>query len=416
MLLTLLLQFAHASPSAIVIRYDAGGGGSALPLVATLSGSSEPLQAELKDDGQRPDAKPGDGRFAGVAKFEGKLTSISVSAGGREVGKTSIVITSPDGTAQDIDLTLTAGALNARVSTPPAFAERPGGDGNAPASGDGAVPAPPPEAGGVPASGLPGDVGTLAPYNPAGGAGGVPGDGGGGPPPAGQWGGAQMTGGGPGVAGAAGAGGAPPPPTSASGGPDSGGLLFIGFGLGLLAVLGIVWLRKRRGEDAQLRSANVVLVPEPGLVHAEFPALSAGLSAWVAPGDDGRFRQALLSLLADRHRVLVLGRADIAIKPVLGGPVYRVVGVRPGVAAGVAVTLAEEAGPPLVVLIVLAAADGATLLQYRDQLPSTLGGVVLLESGPTLDLPRVDVATEQDGWRLTHRERVVLLGPEAASR
>ncbi len=409
MLLTLLLQLAHASPSAIVIRYDAAGSGSALPLIATLSGSSEPLQVELKDDGTRPDAKAGDGRFAGVAKFEGKLTAISISAGGKAVGKTSIVMDGAAGTAQDIDLTMTGGMLNGTVSTPPELGQGPGGDGSAPVGGDGTVSSlPPRDGGGAPGDGQGGDVAGLAPYNPSGGGSGVPGDGGGGVPVEGVQGGAPMGGGG----GPPMAGGAPPPPRSAAAGADSDGLLFIGFGLGLLAVLGIVWLRKRRGEGTAERRSDVVQVPEPGLVDPDFPALSAGLSAWVAPGDDGTFRQALLAALADRHRVLVVGRADVVIKPVLGGPVYRVVGVRPGVVGGVAATLADEAGPPLVVLIVLASADAAALREYRDQLPPELGGVVLLEGAAGLDLPRVDVAPHEGGWRLTHGERMVLVGPE----
>ena len=308
------------------------------------------------------------------------------------------------GAAQDIDLTFTGGVLNARVSTPPALGQGPGGDGSAPAGGDGTLPGPPAE-GGAPGGGAGADGSGLAPYNPDGG-GGAPIEGG--APTAGGAGGAPTAGGAPR------SGGAPPPPTSASAGADSGGLLFIGFGLGLLAVLGIVWLRKHRGETAPARSSDVVQMPEPGFLQPDFPALSAGLSAWVAPGDDGNFRQALLVQLADRHRVLVVARADVVIRPVLGGPVYRVVGVRPGVVGGVAETLADEAGPPLIVLIVLPSADAAALKEYRELLPSALGGVVLLETAAAVDLPRVDVAVREGGWRLTHGERVVLVGPELA--
>jgi hypothetical protein len=185
-------------------------------------------------------------------------------------------------------------------------------------------------------------------------------------------------------------------------GGSSDGLLFIGFGAGLLGLLGVGWMCSRRREGGRALTAEVNTVPEPGLLAAEFPSLSDGIAAWITE-DPASIVSPLLALLADRHRVLVVSRGGAEVRPVHGGPVFRVTGIRPSIVGDVAEALVREGGPPLAVLILLESADGDVLKDYRDLLPPQVGGVVLVGKNVETPIPKVEVASEADGsWTLSH--------------
>ena len=100
----------------------------------------------------------------------------------------------------------------------------------------------------------------------------------------------------------------------------------------------------------------------------------------------------------------MIARAEVDVKPVVGGPVFRVVGVRPSLVGDVAESLEQESGPPLCVLLVLESADAEALRDYRDLLPPSVGGVVVLRNDVETSLPRVYVAANASGWTLKHGE------------
>ncbi|MSQ03715.1 MAG: hypothetical protein EXR71_17815 [Myxococcales bacterium] len=339
LMFALLSSLATASP--LVVRFDSAGAAPAEPLLATLVDGETRSDVALRDDGERPDFQGEDSRFAGVIEFAGARATLVLSAGGIELGSAVVEFADPT-SPHDVDLSISAGALTASVSSPP----------------DPTGAAPPPGTG-------------------------EPGAAGGGVPPA--------------AGGAAGR-----QPVSFASGDSQDGLLLIGVGVGLLALLGAGWIWRRWSAAPRSRSAEVQIVPEPGLLTPSFPSLSDGLAAWVAPADARGILEPLLRHLADRHRVLVAAPADVEVKPVAGGPVYRIVGLRPSLVGDVAESLGREPGPPLCVLLVLDEADADALRDYRDLLPQEVGGLVLLGKEFESGLPTVVVAVVPEGWSLRH--------------
>ena len=193
-------------------------------------------------------------------------------------------------------------------------------------------------------------------------------------------------------------------------GSSSDGVLFIAFGVGLLVLLFVVWLWRRAKSGPQGRTEDVTMVPEPGLFAPAFPSLSDGLSVWVAAGEAASIVQPLLAHLADRHRVLVVARAGAEVKPMAGGPVFRMVGARPTLVGDVADSLEQEPGPPLCLFLLLETASPDALRDYRDLMPTTLGGIVLLHSDVETALPKLLVTLDGAGWRLKHGEAEVRVG------
>ncbi|GDX79791.1 hypothetical protein LBMAG42_16020 [Deltaproteobacteria bacterium] len=400
-MLALLLTtlFAHAESLPVVIRFDSNGASFTAPLVVKITVDGKPAEVTLGDDGERPDFAKGDGRYAAVSQAEGEKVELELSAGGKLLGKTSAVFQDPT-SPHDIDLSLADGSLTAVVSAPPS----PNGDGSAAGPG-GAAGGDPSGEGGPPGGGL----GGGAPVDGSSPPSGTPpnGDlsGGGGPGGGGPGSGGPGGGGGPGGSSSPGSNKAPPVTFAASGSDD--GVMFIAFGVGLLVLLGVVWFWKRAKGGPRSRTADVQMVPEPGLFSPSLPSLSDGLIAWVVPEGAAAVVQPLLAQLADRHRVLVIARAEVDVKPVVGGPVFRVVGVRPSLVGDVAESLEQESGPPLCVLLVLESADAEALRDYRDLLPPTVGGVVVLRNDVETSLPRVFVTSNDAGWTLKHGEATV---------
>ncbi len=359
-MLALFCSLAAASP--LVVRFDSAGAAPAEPLLAILVDGETRTEVALRDDGERPDFAKEDSRFAGVSDFSGATLTLVLSAGGIELGTAPVEFADPT-SPHDVDLAISGGVLTASVSAPP--------DPNGAA---------PPDGSGAPASG-----------------------GGAGAPPMGS--------GGAGFGGASGE--RPSEPVSFPSGDSGDGLLFIGVGVGLLALLGAGWVWRRWRAAPTSRSAEVQIVPEPGLLAPSFPSLSDGLAAWVAPGEARSILEPLLRHLADRHRVLVAAKADIDIRPVAGGPVYRISAVRPSLVGDVAESLGREPGPPLCVLLVLDEADADALRDYRDLLPQDVGGLVLLGKEVESGLPTVVVAVAAEGWSLGHGPTTITV---AASR
>lgn len=387
-MLALLLTtlFAHAESLPVVIRFDSNGASFTAPLVVKITVDGKPAEVTLGDDGERPDFAKGDGRFAAVSQAEGEKVELELSAGGKLLGKTSAVFQDPTA-PHDIDLSLADGALTAVVSSPPS----PNGDGSAAGPGGAGGEGGPPSGGaggGAPVDGASPPSGTPPNGDVSGGGG--PGGGGGGPGGGGSPGGSKA-----------------PPVTFASSSGSDDGVMFIAFGVGLLVLLGVVWFWKRTKGGPRSRTADVQMVPEPGLFSHSLPSLSDGLIAWVVPEGAVSVVQPLLAHLADRHRVLVIARAEVDVKPVVGGPVFRVVGVRPSLVGDVAESLEQESGPPLCVLLVLETADAEALRDYRDLLPPTVGGIVVLRHDVETSLPRVFVTVNEAGWTLKHGDAEV---------
>ena len=373
--LLLTVLYAQAESSPMMIRFDSGGTNYAAPLVAKLTTNGQAVEVTLSDEGDGVDRVKGDGLYAAVSQGGGTKLELELTAGGRSLGKASAAFV--DATAQyDLDITLAGGVLAVKVSAPP----DPNGDGGsgAPAQGGGT----PPEGGGTPLGG------------PGPGAGG--GAGGGGSP---------SFGGSPGLPSSSKA-----PPVSFASGSSSDGVLFIAFGVGLLVLLFVVWLWRRAKSGPQGRTKDVTMVPEPGLFAPAFPSLSDGLSVWVAAGEAASIVQPLLAHLADRHRVLVVARAGAEVKPMAGGPVFRMVGARPTLVGDVADSLEQEPGPPLCLFLLLETASPDALRDYRDLMPTTLGGIVLLHSDVETALPKLLVTLDGAGWRLKHGEAEVRVG------
>ncbi len=361
LLLALFSPLAAASP--LVVRFDSAGAAPAEPLLAILVVGETRTEIALRDDGERPDFAKEDSRFAGGSDFSGGKLTLILSAGGVELGSAPVEFTDPTA-PHDVDVSMSAGELTVSVSAPP------DPSGAAPPAG----------------SGEPAPVGSP-----------------GGPPVAG--------GGGGGFVGAGGE--ASPQPVTFPTGDSGDGLLFIGVGVGLLALLGAGWLWRRWRAAPTSRSAEVQVVPEPGLLAPSFPSLSDGLAAWVAPGEARGILEPLLRHLADRHRVLVAAAADVELRPVAGGPVYRILGVRPSLVGDVAESLGREPGPPLCVLLVLDEAVEDALRDYRDLLPQDVGGLVLLGKAVNSGLPTVVVGVVSEGWSLQHGATTITVATSA---
>jgi hypothetical protein len=369
-----LIAAALAAPAGVLVRVDAGADPLATPVVARVApDGGEPVDVTLLDDGTSPDVTKGDGQWTGVGIVDGDSGTLSLVAGGKTLGTAPIAF-SGDAGPRDVDAAWKNGALTATAST--------GGTGQ-PASQQPTPPADP-------------AVGATPPVDPTGAT--VP----------------EIA---PGAsalpdASQAGAPGASQPRAGGVSFPDGqpqpadDGTLWIGLGVGLLVLLGAAWMWTRTRQAPAARPSSVTLVPEPGLLGPGSPSLSDGLAVWVAAEGEERLVQALVSHLADRHRVLVAARSDVSVRPVAGGPVYRLAGVKPSQVGDAAEALAREDGPPLAVLIV-ADGDATALRDYASLLPGDVGGVALVPHEADVPLARVHLRPAgEDAWEVQLKDGV----------
>ncbi len=195
---------------------------------------------------------------------------------------------------------------------------------------------------------------------------------------------------------------------SSSGNDDAA--LFLSLGGGTFLLLGLFWLwsRGRNSAPAAIPS-SLSRMPEPPFISAPIPPLSDGLQIWNVPPDDrAALLPDLLATLADRHRVLFVGAADVDVPRVAGGPVFRVGGNRPQHLEDPVHTLHEDGGRPVTVLLVIDDPTEALLTEFADVLPVHVGGVVIVSQAVEAPMPQCAVASTADGtWSITHREQSV---------
>ncbi|MFN7146521.1 MAG: hypothetical protein ACK4YP_22290 [Myxococcota bacterium] len=197
-------------------------------------------------------------------------------------------------------------------------------------------------------------------------------------------------------------------------GPDnkgSAGGLYLGFGVGVLALFGVgwLWVRSRPATGGGLPK-GVSLVAEPGLLGAGSPSLSDGLQLWIVGPDDAEaVVRPLLATMARHHRVLVAAPNGKAVPAVFGGPVYRSANLRPAHVGDAAEALQEDGGA-VAVLLAGTAADAASLKDYADLLPTGVGAVCVVAQDPGVPaLARVTARRDGPVWVVQTPERTFRL-------
>jgi hypothetical protein len=378
---------AHAEQHGLVVRLDTGGVSFTGPAVIILTPTvGEATRLEVKDDGVPPDVGGSDGVWSSSAWLEGDAFTVAVEVGGKTLQGGSVSWNATDA-ARDLQVMLKGDTVVAEAGV--------SGGGVAPTEpspGDGGTPA----EGGTPASG----PGASGPGGSGQGGSGQGGSGGSNGPGFGPSGGPS---GGP-------ASGTPPlgDRTATS---STDGTLYIGFGLGVLVLVGVawLWLRNRPAEGGS-RSGGLVAVPEPGLLGAGTPSLSDGLSLWLVPeADTDAVVRPLLATLARHHRVLFAAPSSVAAPPVFGGPVYRATNIRPS-HVGDAAELLQRDGGAVAVLFVGTQSDAATLKDYADLLPTGVGSICVLAQDPGVPaLARVTAHRDNGAWSVTTGGRTLRL-------
>jgi hypothetical protein len=225
------------------------------------------------------------------------------------------------------------------------------------------------------------------------------GGGGGGPP-----GGAAMGSGGGGAPGGGGGGGNGASTADGAAGPG----LFIGLGLGLVALLGLLWLWVRGRSAGPDLSAlrGLETLPEASVLGEAAPPLSEGLQLLVHTAEDEpALIRSLLTTMARTHRVVVVAPARVEVPSVPGCPVYRGASGRPSeVGAAVDAVLATPGRNVAVLLI----GQGGSADLYRDLadvLPTGAGGFALVSQPVEIELARAEIAASVDGFTLMREGR-----------
>lgn len=197
-------------------------------------------------------------------------------------------------------------------------------------------------------------------------------------------------------------------------GPDnkgSAGGLYLGFGVGVLALFGVgwLWVRSRPAVGSALPK-GVTLVAEPGLLGSGSPSLSDGLQLWiVGPDDADAIVRPLLATMARHHRVLVVAPNGKAVPAVFGGPVYRSANLRPAHVGDAAEALQDDGGA-VAVLLAGTQADAASLKDYADLLPTGVGAVCVVAQDPGVPaLARVTARRDGPVWVVQTAERTLRL-------
>jgi hypothetical protein len=370
--LPLLIGTADAQARGLVIRLEVADIAPSTAIVVLKPPTGDPVRVECKDNGANPDVSAGDGVWAGASMVDGDTLAVSLEVDGKVI-EGGTVSWNPEDTARDLAVSLSGGTVvvEAGVSTGGPPPEPPAGQGTPPAG----EPGTPPGEGGTP----PGGGGTS------------PGAGSGGATPS-----------------------LPGAPRAAGSGDD--GSLYIGFGLGVLVLVGVAWLWFRNRPSAPVtRAGSLTVVPEPGLLGSGSPSLADGLHLWIVPDADAdAVLKPLLATMARHHRVLVVAPSKITVPGVYGGPVYRSANLRPSHVGDAAESLLREGGS-VATLLAGTAADTATITDYADLLPTGMGCVCVLTQDPGVaTLQRVTARRDGPVWVVQTAERTFRLVETAA--
>lgn len=368
MSLLLLSGLAQAEQHGLVARLQLNGEsikGSAAIVLKPEGG--EPTRIELADNGTAPDVTKGDGIWAGSAWLDGDAFTVSVDVDGTITEGGPVTWGATDAN-RDLTIGMKGGQLSVEAGVS-------GGGGGGPSPGAGGDAAVDPSAGGGSGGGALPDGAGGAPVGP-------------GFPPG------MPPGTAPGVSGAAKSG--------------ADGTLYIGFGLGLLVLVGLAWLWLRN-RPAERSAGGLPRVPEPGLLGEGTPSLSDGLQLWLtSDADADAVVRPLLATLARHHRVLFVAPGKVTAPPVYGGPVYRAPNIRPSHVGDSAESMGADGG--VAVLLVNTQADAASLKDYADLMPSGIGSVCVLTQDPGVAaLPRVTARREGPVWVVQTGERTLHL-------
>lgn len=374
LVISLLPGPAHADAKGVVVRVATDGvpvEGTSVALLTPEGGETKEIA--LNDEGQPPDVDAGDGTLSGSAWLDGEVFSVSVRLGDQlhDAGRVSWSV---DDTKRDLNVTIVGGLVTAEASVskppPPQPGQTPDQalDDVPPPGGDGLLPAPDPSnPGGDPVPGLNGN------------------------PPAET----------PGAVGAADGPSRPPMALGTGAQPDQGpkGLLLaqlFGLALGLVAIVAVVKWWWQPGDDPSVGPLGLEPLGEPGLIGPGTPALSDGISVWVAsPAEVAALAGPLLATVA-RHRVVALWTPATLPSPrVFGGPVYPV-GDRAELADCLGV-LAGRGAPPAAGFVVAESLDPDTLHALAASAPPGVALVVL--AAATVEGSTSSVACRRDGER-----------------
>ena len=357
--------------------------------VVELDDAGHPTTMQLKDDGQQPDVIAGDGTWAATAISSGGEMGITLRSGSKSWSTRSEAYPMGNG-PRDLDLTLSAGVL---VATPRLA---------------GSV-APTPVDGGPPKEGAPGGQG--APN------GGDPGQ--------------------PGVA----------PGGSRAGlvaQRDDNGPLLIGLGVGLLAMAVLGWRAFGRGDSSAASAvAGARRQAQAPALGSIGPSLSEGLALVVLeaeleaelepkPEVDGeRAGEAeaavalgrapagptasvlglLVQTLAEHYRVLVVIADEVPLPP-LRGAIWRVELEKAAQIGDAAEALEALPGAPVVVVLLGPPAEALATL--TEQLPETIGGLLICPAPAEATPDALRLRLGPDGLRAAWREASALLPFDAS--
>ncbi|MBL8619582.1 MAG: hypothetical protein JNM72_28485 [Deltaproteobacteria bacterium] len=287
--------------------------------VVLLDDGGHQTTLPLRDDGQQPDVIEGDGTFAATTIASGGEMKVTVQAGGKSWSTTSAAF--PEGAGpRDLDLSVSGDTLVA--------AGKVAGGGSGP-NAAGPKAAGPRPSGGVGGQGLAPPVGVGA---------------------------------------------------SDTTYTQDNTALIVALGVGVVALIGLA-LWGRRGAPApaaaqgSLDPKGCALLPEGGWLGPHSPPFSEGIGVLVVdPADEDAALPAVLRALARRHRVILLQAAEAA-PPVVAGEVYLSAEREPARVGDLAELLLADGGLPVAVVVRGAAAARAQA--YSDQLPESVGGLLL---------------------------------------
>ncbi|MDP2311249.1 MAG: hypothetical protein Q8P18_34840 [Pseudomonadota bacterium] len=382
---------AHAEQHGLVVRLDSSGATFSGTVVVVLTPpTGEPTRLEVLDDGVAPDVAAGDGTWSSSLWLDGDAFTISVEASGKTLEGGPVSWNATD-SARDLQVIVKGNSVvaEAGVST---------GGGGEQQPGDAGAPRTTQEGGS-------GSASTASSAGPS--TGPSPGSGSPSGPSAGPSSGPSS-----GPSGAPGGSGTPPLGNrTATTSSSNDGTLYIGFGIGVLLLVGVAWLWLRnRPPEGSARTGGLAVLPEPGLLGPGSPSLSDGLSLWLVPeADADALVRPLLATLARHHLVLFAAPVKVVPPAVHGGPVYRATNIRPSHVGDAAESLQRE-GRALAVLFVGTQADAATLKDYADLLPTGVGSICVLTQDPGVPaLARVMAHRDNGAWSVQTAERTFRL-------